>query len=328
MIACVAEALDDAHRARRRRAGGRDLGRPKAEVAASLRGEPARFTAARRGAVARTVLEAWVEGTWVRRLTRLRPLRAMLRRATVGANAASEIEARPRVTDRPPVLEARDVTKTFGAFTAVDRVSLSLRAGEKHALLGENGAGKSTLVKMIYGVLAPSAGGFLWEGRPVAIAAPGGGARAGHRHGVPAFLGVRRAERGRECGAGAAARADAGALGAHRRGLAAYGLSLDPGRAMHTLSVGEKQRVEIVRALLQDPKLLILDEPTSVLTPQEAEALFDVLDRLAAEGRAILYISHRLEEVRRLCEAATILRRGKVVARSTRGPRARARSPR
>ena len=93
-----------------------------------------------------------------------------------------------------------------------------------------------------------------------------------------------------------------------------YGLAIDPGRAVHTLSVGEKQRVEIIRCLLQDPKLLIMDEPTSVLTPQEAEALFATLDRLAAEGRAILYISHRLEEVRALCDRATILRQGEVVA--------------
>jgi ABC-type uncharacterized transport system ATPase subunit len=217
------------------------------------------------------------------------------------------------VNERPPVLEIRDVTKTFGAFTAVDSVSLTLRAGEQHALLGENGAGKSTLVKMIYGVLEPTAGELLWEGRPVAIAAPAE-ARALGIGMVFQHFSVFDALTVAENVALALPSEPMARLSARIAEISGrYGLALDPGRAMHTLSVGEKQRVEIVRALLQDPKLLILDEPTSVLTPQEAEALFGVLDRLAAEGRAILYISHRLEEVRRLCDAATILRRGKVV---------------
>ena len=219
------------------------------------------------------------------------------------------------MSDRPALLEARGVGKTFGDFAALRDVSLTLHAGERHALLGENGAGKSTLVKMIYGALAPSAGRFLWEGRPVRIAAPAK-ARALGVGMVFQHFSVFDALSVAENVALALPPQPMRALSERICAVSeSYGLAIDPGRAMHSLSVGEKQRVEIIRCLLQDPKLLIMDEPTSVLTPQEADALFAVLERLSGEGRAILYISHRLEEVRRLCETATILRRGEVVAR-------------
>ncbi len=224
---------------------------------------------------------------------------------------------RPRAvtTPTPPLLEARAVTRMFGDFAANRDVSLSLRAGERHALLGENGAGKSTLVKMIYGVLQPSAGRFFWNGAPMRVTRPAQARALGigmvFQH-FSVFEGLSVAEN-------VALALPPQPMAALMERIAQvsrdYGLAIDPRSAMHTLSVGQKQRVEIIRCLLQDPRLLIMDEPTSVLTAQEAEALFAVLRRLSEEGRAILYISHRLEEVRALCEAATILRRGEVVAR-------------
>ncbi|SEA09655.1 ABC transporter ATP-binding protein [Rubrimonas cliftonensis] len=214
-----------------------------------------------------------------------------------------------------PLLDVRGVSKRFGAVTAVDDVTFSIRAGERHALLGENGAGKSTVVKMIYGSLQPTAGGFAWRGEPVSIASPAAARAMGvgmvHQH-FSVFEALTVAENV----ALALPREPMAALARRIREVSAsYGLAIDPERSMHALSVGEKQRVEIIRCLLQQPKLLIMDEPTSVLTPQEAEALFVVLRRLSDEGCAVLYISHRLEEVRALCSAATILRRGSVVAR-------------
>ena len=187
--------------------------------------------------------------------------------------------------------------------------------GEIHALLGENGAGKSTLVKILYGVVEPSAGEI--RGRadrspfasPVEARALGIGMVFQH---FSLFDEMTVAENI------AVALSDEWTLDAVRSKLGeisrTYGLALDADRAVWTLSAGERQRIEIVRCLLQSPRLLILDEPTSVLTPQEAEHLFVTLDKLSAEGCSILYISHKLEEVRRLCRRATILRAGHVVA--------------
>jgi general nucleoside transport system ATP-binding protein len=217
-------------------------------------------------------------------------------------------------TGAAPLLELRGIVKRFPGCLANDHVDLAIRAGEIHALLGENGAGKSTLVKIIYGVLRPDEGEILWRGRPVAIASPAFARQLGigmvFQH-FSLFEALTVAENI--------------ALGintpAERRDLkrrivevsASYGLQLDPDRVVHDLSVGERQRIEIVRCLLQNPKLLIMDEPTSVLTPQEVERLFETLRRLASEGCAILYISHKLEEIRALCERATIMRLGRVV---------------
>ena len=211
------------------------------------------------------------------------------------------------------LLEAREITKTFGAFTANDRVSLRIAPGEKHALLGENGAGKSTLVKMIYGVMQPTSGSFHWGGMQTKIDSPAAARMMGvgmvFQH-FSIFDALTVAEN-----IALALKPEAPkALAARIASLSeTYGLAIDPAREAHTLSVGEKQRVEIIRCLLQNPQLIILDEPTSVLTPQEADALFVTLNRLSSEGRAVLYISHKLDEVRALCDAATILRRGKVV---------------
>src|SRR6185503_18530653 len=155
----------------------------------------------------------------------------------------------------PLRLELVEISKSYPAVKANDRVSLRVGAGQIHAVLGENGAGKSTLMKIIYGAVRPDGGEMRWNGE----------------------------------------RVDVG-----------------PVRPVHTLSVGEKQRVEIVRALMTAPKLLILDEPTSVLTPQAVQTLFVTLRKLAAEGCSILYISHKLDEIRSLCHHCTVLRAGRV----------------
>jgi ABC-type uncharacterized transport system ATPase subunit len=214
----------------------------------------------------------------------------------------------------PPLLELVGLTKRFPGVTANDAVSFTVAAGEIHALLGENGAGKSTLVKMIYGVMHPDEGVMRLSGEPYAPDRPSA-ARACNvgmvfQH-FSLFDGLSVAE---NIALGLSGGIPWKALRQRVIDVSAdYGLRLDPDRLVGTLSVGERQRVEIVRCLLQEPRLLIMDEPTSVLTPQEAELLFAVLRRLASEGCSILYISHKLEEVRALCSRATILRAGKVV---------------
>jgi general nucleoside transport system ATP-binding protein len=222
----------------------------------------------------------------------------------------------------PPLVELQGISKRYGDLLANDGIDLAIEPGEIHALLGENGAGKSTLVKILYGVIEPSAGEIRWEGRPVSIGSPVEARNLGlgmvFQH-FSLFDELTVAENI------AVALSGDWSLSTVRSKLGeisrTYGLALDADRAVWTLSAGERQRIEIVRCLLQNPRLLILDEPTSVLTPQEAEHLFTTLDRLSAEGCSILYISHKLEEVRRLCRRATILRAGRVVA--TIDPRAK-----
>lgn len=216
------------------------------------------------------------------------------------------------------LLAIQGVTKAYPGVVANSDVSFSITKGEIHALLGENGAGKSTLVKMIYGLVKPDSGKMTLRGQNFAPAEP----RAARASGVAMVfqhfslfealnvaenvaLGMENPPRMREL------------AGRIRQVSQDYGLPLDPGRMVGDLSAGERQRVEIIRCLLQDPKLLIMDEPTSVLTPQEVDILFKTLRQLSAEGTAILYISHKLEEIRTLCDEATILRRGKVVATCT-----------
>ncbi len=217
--------------------------------------------------------------------------------------------------EAPLRLKLIGVSKSFPGVRANDSVNLSVRPGEIHALLGENGAGKSTLVKMIYGILAPDEGEIIFDGAPVRISNP----RAARRLGIGMVfqhfslfeamtvleniaLGLDSRLSPREL------------LAEFNRVLEAYQLKLDPRRVVSTLSVGERQRIEIVRALLLKPRLLIMDEPTSVLTPQEVEQLFETLRKLATSGCSILYISHKLHEIVALCDTATILRGGKVVA--------------
>lgn len=215
----------------------------------------------------------------------------------------------------PPRLALSHISKSFPGVKANEDISLSVRAGEIHALLGENGAGKSTLVKIIYGVQQADEGSIAWDGEPVAIPSPKAARKLGigmvfqHFSLFDAMTVIENIALGLD---------EAIERETLKRRVAAilesYSLPLDPEREVHTLSVGERQRIEIVRCLLQKPKLLIMDEPTSVLTPQEVERLFATLRQIAAEGCAILYISHKLHEIKALCEAATILRGGRVVA--------------
>ena len=217
--------------------------------------------------------------------------------------------------DAAPLMETRGIVKVFGTLRANDDIDLTLMPHEIHALLGENGAGKSTLVKILYGLLQPNEGEILWQGAPIRLDGPASARAAGigmvFQH-FSLFDNLTVAENvALALPPGRGLQGVAADIAAISK---AYGLPLDPGRAVHTLSVGERQRIEIVRCLMQDPKLIILDEPTSVLTPQEADQLFVTLERIAGEGRAVLYISHRLEEVKRLCHTATVLRHGKKVA--------------
>jgi ABC-type uncharacterized transport system ATPase subunit len=219
-----------------------------------------------------------------------------------------------------PRLELRAVTKRYAGVTANDAVSLRVEPGEIHAVLGENGAGKSTLMKIIYGALQADAGEVFWLGESVAITSPAVARRLGIGMVYQHFSLFETVSVAQNIALATAGPFDLAALAARIKELGArYGLPVDPHRLLHHLSVGERQRVEILRCLLQEPKLLILDEPTSVLTPQAARSLFEVLRTLAGSGCSILYISHKLEEIRDLCDNATILRGGRVV--STARPR-------
>lgn len=213
----------------------------------------------------------------------------------------------------PALLSAQNISKSFGAIRACQDVSLSIRAGEIVALLGENGAGKSTFVKLLYGALQPDSGVILVDGAPVALREPAAARRLGigmvHQH-FSLFDVLTAAQNI----ALVVADKPMDALREEARTLSEeYGLPLDADALVADLSVGERQRVEIVRCLMQHPRLIIMDEPTSVLTPQEAERLFATLRKLASKGCAILYISHKLDEVRALCQRAVVMRQGAVV---------------
>ena len=212
-----------------------------------------------------------------------------------------------------PRLQLTGITKAYPGVVANSQVSLTVLPGETHAVLGENGAGKSTLMKIIYGSVKPDEGTVLFNGKPVHIRNPQEARALGismvFQHfslfdtitvAENVWLGLDKSLSLAEVTRSITAKASE------------YGLDIDPSRPVHTLSVGEMQRVEIIRALLTNPQLLILDEPTSVLTPQAVEKLFVVLKKLASEGCSILYISHKLHEIRELCNACTVLRGGKV----------------
>ncbi|HEY2255876.1 MAG TPA: ABC transporter ATP-binding protein [Variovorax sp.] len=210
-------------------------------------------------------------------------------------------------------LQLAHITKRYPAVVANSDVSLTVAPGETHAVLGENGAGKSTLMKIIYGSVKPDEGVVSFNGQVVNLRNPQEARALGismvFQHfslfdtltvAENVWLGLDKSLALAEVFKRIQAKAGE------------YGLDIDPGRPVHTLSVGEMQRVEIIRALLTDPKLLILDEPTSVLTPQAVQKLFVVLRKLSSEGCSILYISHKLHEIRELCTACTVLRGGKV----------------
>ena len=217
------------------------------------------------------------------------------------------------MADPVPRLNLAGITKVYPSVVANDGIDLTVLPGEIHAVLGENGAGKSTLMKIIYGVVKPDAGEIRWEGHPVAIANPARARKLGIGMVFQHFSLFETLTVAENIALALDARLARGDLPTRIREVSSrYGLPLDPDRHVHTMSVGERQRVEIVRCLLQDPRLLIMDEPTSVLTPQAVEKLFETLRRLSGEGCSILYISHKLDEIRALCHRATVLRAGKV----------------
>ncbi|MDQ2779368.1 MAG: ABC transporter ATP-binding protein [Pseudomonadota bacterium] len=205
------------------------------------------------------------------------------------------------------------ITKQYPAVLANDRIDLRVEPGEIHAVLGENGAGKSTLMKIIYGAVQPDAGSMLWNDQPAVVKSPAEARALGISMVYQHFSLFDTLTAAQNVWLGLDQRMTLAQV-SRRIGevAAAYGLDVEPARPVHTLSVGERQRVEIVRALLTEPKLLILDEPTSVLTPQAVDKLFTTLRRLAADGCSILYISHKLDEIRALCERCTVLRAGAV----------------
>ena len=212
-----------------------------------------------------------------------------------------------------PRLELQGITKRYPAIVACDAVDLSVLPGEIHAVLGENGAGKSTLMKIIYGAVKSDSGKILLNGQEVSIANPAQARRLGIGMVFQHFSLFEALTVAENIALALDEDVSIDAISQKAAELSkAYGLPLDPAAHVADLSVGERQRIEIVRALLQNPKLIILDEPTSVLTPQEADRLFETLFKLKAEGRSVLYISHRLEEVQRICDRATVLRHGKV----------------
>ncbi|MDO8878837.1 MAG: ATP-binding cassette domain-containing protein, partial [Pseudolabrys sp.] len=216
---------------------------------------------------------------------------------------------------RAPLLQAIGITKRYGTFLANDSVDLDLYAGEIHALLGENGAGKSTLVKTMYGLIQPTSGELRWMGERLELTGPSDARAKGIAMVFQHFSLFDNLTVAENVALGLDGSESFAAMSARLAQVSRdYGLPLDPNREVWRLSVGERQRIEIVRALMQNPKLLILDEPTAVLTPQEADQLFTVLFRLKSEGRALLYISHKLDEVKRLCDTATILRGGKKIS--------------
>ncbi len=212
------------------------------------------------------------------------------------------------------LLRLEHLSKSFPGVKAVDGVSLTVASGTIHALLGENGAGKSTLVKMIYGVLRPDTGSMTFAGEPYAPHRPIDARKRGigmvfqHFSLFDALTVTENVALGLDVPANDELAQKIAEVSR------TYGLDLTGTHLVGELSVGERQRIEIVRCLLQNPRLIIMDEPTSVLTPQEADKLFETLRRLASEGRSILYISHKLEEIRALCSRATVLRGGKLVA--------------
>ncbi|MBD2677132.1 MULTISPECIES: ABC transporter ATP-binding protein [Nostoc] len=214
-------------------------------------------------------------------------------------------------------LEVRNISKSYSGFVANHQVNLAIQPGEIHGLLGENGAGKSTLMKIIYGLVRPDAGEIFWEGRQVNINSP--------ESAISLLIGMVFQHFNlfetltvTENIALTLPRSEKWDLSRVAKKIitlsAAYELNIDCDRPVHTLSVGEKQRLEILRCLYHRAKLLILDEPTAVLTPQETETLFATLRQIASDGCSILFSSHKLLEMQSLCNHATVLRQGQVVA--------------
>ncbi|MBP6685029.1 MAG: ABC transporter ATP-binding protein [Leucobacter sp.] len=220
-------------------------------------------------------------------------------------------------------LELRGITKRFGSFTANDRISIEVRPGEIHALLGENGAGKSTLMNVLYGLYQPDEGEIVVDGEVQHFRGPGDAMAAGigmvHQHFmlVPVFTVAENVMLGHESTKFAGA-LDLASARAHVREVAdRFGFEVDPDAVVEDLPVGVQQRVEIIKALSRDAKVLVFDEPTAVLTPQETDELMQIMRQLRDEGTAIVFITHKLREVREVADRITVIRLGKVVAEAS-----------
>ena len=219
----------------------------------------------------------------------------------------------PQDMSDTPRLAIRGIRKVYPSVVANDGIDLTVMPGEIHAVLGENGAGKSTLMKVIYGVIRPDEGELLWEGQRVVVPNPAQARALGIGMVFQHFSLFETLTVAQNVALALPGEFDLAGLSRRIEEVSQrYGLPVDPRRLVHALSVGERQRVEIIRCLLQSPRLLILDEPTSVLTPQAVRKLFETLRQLAAEGVSILYISHKLDEIQELCHRATVLRGGRV----------------
>ncbi|MEO0343750.1 MAG: ABC transporter ATP-binding protein [Pseudomonadota bacterium] len=217
-----------------------------------------------------------------------------------------------------PTLSLKELTKAYPGVVACEAISLDLMPGEIHAVLGENGAGKSTLMKMIYGLVQSDQGAMTLNGTAFAPASPKSARSSGISMVFQHFSLFEAMSVAENIALGLDKAMSIGDLVPLIRNVSeAYGLEIKPEQRIAALSAGARQRVEIIRCLLQSPNILILDEPTSVLAPQEVDRLFTILRQLRDEGKSILYISHKLEEIRTLCDRATILRGGKVVDRVT-----------
>lgn len=215
-------------------------------------------------------------------------------------------------------LEMRDITKRFPGVLASDHVNFDVKSGEVHALLGENGAGKSTLMKILYGLYHPDEGEILLDGKPVTISSPTDSIKLGigmiHQHFmlVPTLTVAENVALGLPSSRGALT--DLDRVSARILELAKiYGLKIDPDVYVWQLSVGQQQRVEIIKALYRGAALLILDEPTAVLTPQEVDELFVIMRQMVRDGHALIFISHKLHEVVEICNRVTVLRNGRMI---------------
>ena len=221
------------------------------------------------------------------------------------------------MTDAPPFLRLERITKAYPGVVANDDVTLDLRAGEIHALLGENGAGKTTLLGALYGLHRPDSGTILLEGRPITIHSPRDALalRIGfvqqHFSLIPTLTVAENVVLSLR---GAGSRNRVRGASARVRDLAAtFGLDVDPNAVVEDLGVGEQQRAEMLKALVREPRVLLLDEPSAVLTPQETEELGTVLRRLAENGACVVLVSHKLSEVLSIADRITVLRRGRLV---------------
>jgi ABC-type uncharacterized transport system ATPase subunit len=224
------------------------------------------------------------------------------------------------MADEPPVLELRKITKRFPGVLANDAVDFDLRRSEVHALLGENGAGKSTLMNVLYGLYHPDEGEILINGQPIRLGSPHAAIEHGigmvHQHFmlIPVMTVAENIVLAAEPRTGAILFDVAEAEKRVRDLSAQFGLAVNPHARIESITVGQQQRVEILKALYRGAEILILDEPTAVLTPQEADELFKIVESLKSQGKSIIFISHKLNEVREIADRVTVLRRGKKIS--------------